>query len=166
MFISVEETKKGFLKNKKKSLFIVPCTKKSNVSKSILKDLSIENITDDSYEFFCKTNNINLIPTNKQNNVLIVGLGSESKITLQSILNAFSKIDFIALPKKDIFLICDNLTSDRNKLIEFLEALSLHIILNVYSFPKNKKITNVFNNSSKLKLTFLCNSNIFSLERR
>ena len=165
MFISVEETKKGFLKNKKKSLFIVPCTKKSNVSKSILKDLSIENIPDDSYEFFCKTNNINLIPTNKQNNVLTVGLGNESKITLQSILNAFSKIDFIALPKKDIFLICDNLTSDRNQLTEFLEVLSLQIILNVYSFPKNKKITNVFNNSSKLKLTFLCNSNVQDIKK-
>ena len=165
MFISVEETKKGFLKNKKKSLFIVPCTKKSNFSKSILKDLCIENIPDDSYEFFCKTNNINLIPTNKQNNVLTVGLGNESKITLQSILNAFSKIDFIALPKKDIFLICDNLTSDSNQLTEFLEVLSLQIILNVYSFPKNKKITNVFNNSSKLKLTFLCDSNVQDIKK-
>ena len=160
MFISVEESKKGFLKNKKKSLFIVPCSKKSNISKSILKDLNSENIPDDSYEFFCKANNINLIPTNKQNNVLTVGLGNKSEITLQSILNAFSKIDFIALPKKDIFLICDNLTSDRNQLTEFLEVLSLQIILNVYSFPKSKKVTNVFNNSSKLKLTFLCDSNV------
>ena len=96
---------------------------------------------------------------------MTVGLGSESKITLQSILNAFSKIDFIALPKKDIFLICDNLASDRNQLTEFLEVLSLQIILNVYSFPKNKKITNVFNNSSKLKLTFLCNSNVQDIKK-
>ena len=30
--------------------------------------------------------------------------------------NAFSKIDFRALPNKDVFLICDNLISDRNQI--------------------------------------------------
>ena len=165
MFISVEENKKSFLKNKKKSLFILPFSKKRNISKSILKDFSIENISNNSYEFFCKTNNINLIPSINQNNILIVGLGDESKVTLQSVLKAFSKIDFGGLPNKDVFLICDNLTSDRNKLTELLDTLSLHIILNVYNFPKNKKITNIFNNSSKLKLTFLCNSNLQEIKK-
>ena len=75
---------------------------------------------------------------------MIVGLGNESKITLQSILKAFSKIDFGGLPNKDVFLICDNLTSDRNKLSELLDTLSLHIILDVYNFPKNKKIYECF----------------------
>ena len=91
MFISVEENKKSFLKNKKKSLFILPFSKKRNISKSILKDFSIENISNNSYEFFCKTNNINLIPSINQNNILIVGLGDESKVTLQSVLKAFQK---------------------------------------------------------------------------
>ena len=165
MFISVEENKKSFLKNKKKSLFILPCTKKRNISNSILRDLSIENISNNSYEFFCKTNNINLIPSINQNNILIVGLGDESKVTLESVLTAFSKIDFGGLPNKDIFLICDNLISDRDKLTELLDMLSLRIILNVYNFPKNKKITNIFNNSSKLKLTFLCNSNLQEIKK-
>jgi len=165
LFISVEENKKSFLKNKKKSLFILPCTKKRNISNSILRDLSIENISNNSYEFFCKTNNINLIPSINQNNILIVGLGDESKVTLESVLTAFSKIDFGGLPNKDIFLICDNLISDRDKLTELLDMLSLRIILNVYNFPKNKKITNIFNNSSKLKLTFLCNSNLQEIKK-
>ena len=55
--------------------------------------------------------------------------------------------------------------SDGNKLSEFLDLLSLKIILNVYSFPKNKKIINVFNDSSKLKLTFLCNSNLQDIKK-
>ena len=165
MFISVEENKKSFLKNKKKSLFILPFSKKRNISKSILKDFSIENISNNSYEFFCKTNNINLIPSINQNNILIVGLGDESKVTLQSVLKAFSKIDFGGLPNKDVFLICDNLISDRKKITELLDTLSLHIILDVYNFPKNKKITNIFNNSSKLKLTFLCNSNLQEIKK-
>jgi len=165
LFISVEENKKSFLKNKKKSLFILPCTKKRNISNSILRDLSIENISNNSYEFFCKTNNINLIPSINQNNILIVGLGDESKVTLESVLTAFSKIDFGGLPNKDIFLVCDNLISDRDKLTELLDMLSLRIILNVYNFPKNKKITNIFNNSSKLKLTFLCNSNLQEIKK-
>ena len=77
--------------------------KKKNIPKSILKDLGIENISNDSYEFFCKQNNINLIPTIKENNILIVGLGNKTKLHLQSILNAFSKIDFIGLPKRCFF---------------------------------------------------------------
>lgn len=165
MFISVEENTKGFLKNKKKSLFILPCSKKSNNSKSILKDLSIEFISNSSYEFYCKANNINLIPTVKENNILTVGLGNKNKITLQCILKAFSKVNFRDLPNKDIFLICDNLISDDYKLTESLDALSLQIIQNIYSFPKNKKITNVFNNTSKLKLTFLCGSNLKEIKK-
>ena len=44
---------KKFFKNKK-SLFILPFPKKRDVSKSILKDFSIENISNNSYEFFVK----------------------------------------------------------------------------------------------------------------
>ena len=90
---------------------------------------------------------------------------TKDKISLQIILDAFSKIDFRALPNKDVFLICDNLISDGNKLSEILDLLSLQIILNVYSFPKNKKTINVFNDSSKLKLTFLCNSNLQDIKK-
>ena len=97
--------------------------KKTKIPKSIVQDLGIENIPNNSYEFFCKPNNINLIPTIKQNNILTVGLGNKDKITLQIILNAFSKIDFRALPNKDVFLICDNLISDGNKLSEILDLL-------------------------------------------
>ena len=165
MFISVEENKKSFLKNKKNSLFIVPCLKIKNTSGSTVKDLGIENISNNSYKFFCKPNNINLIPTIRENNILTVGLGNKDKTSLQVILNAFSKIDFGALPNKDVFLICDYLISDENKLSEILDALSLQIILNVYSFPKNKKIVNIFHDSSKLKLTFLCNSNLTDIKK-
>ena len=165
MFISVKENKKSFLKNKKKSLFIVPCFKTTNIPKSIVQDLGIENISNNSYEFFCKPNNINLIPTIRENNILTVGLGNEDKISLQIILDAFSKINFRSLPNKDVFLICDNLISDGNKLSEILDLLSLKIIFNVYSFPKNKKTINVFNDSSKLKLTFLCNSNLPDIKK-
>ena len=58
-----QRKQKSFLKNKKKSLFIVPCFKTTNIPKSIVQDLGIENISNNSYEFFCKPNNINLIPT-------------------------------------------------------------------------------------------------------
>ena len=71
----------------------------------------------------------------------------------------------LELPNKDVFLICDNLISDGNKLSEILDLLSLKIIFNVYSFPKNKKTINVFNDSSKLKLTFLCNSNLQDIKK-
>ena len=165
MFISVEENQKSFLKNKKKSLLIVPCLQIKNISKSNVKDLGIENISNNSYEFFCKPNNINLIPTIRENNILTVGLGNKDKISIQVILDAFSKINFGALPNKDVFLICDNLKSDGNKLIEILDLLSLHIISNVYSFPKNKKTINVFDDSSKFKLTFLCNSNLQDIKK-
>ena len=93
MFISVEENKKGFLKNKKKSLFIVPCLKNNEYSKSIVQDLGIENISNNSYEFFCKPNNINLIPTIRENNILTVGLGNEDKTSLQ-IFRCFFKNRF------------------------------------------------------------------------
>ena len=43
MFISVEENKKSLLKNKKKSLFIVPCLQITNIFKSIVKDLGFGN---------------------------------------------------------------------------------------------------------------------------
>ena len=165
MFISVQENKKSFLKNKKKSLFIVPCLKITNIPKSIVQDLGIENISNNSYEFLCKPNNINLIPTIRENNILTVGLGNKDKTSLQVILDAFSRIDFGALPNKDVFLICDNFISDGNKLSEILDLLSLQIILNVYSFPKNKKTINVFHDSSKLKLTFLCNSNLLGIKK-
>ena len=69
-------------------------------------------------------------------------------------LDAFSKIDFRALPNKDVFLICDNLISDGNKLSEILDLLSLKIIFNVYSFPKNKKNINVFMIPPSLNLLF------------
>ena len=94
---------KKVLKNKKKIIIHTAILKKRNISNSILKDFSIENISNNSYEFFCKTNNINLIPSINQNNILIVGLGDESKVTLQSVLKAFSKIDFGGLPNKDFF---------------------------------------------------------------
>ena len=165
MFISVKENKKSFIKNKKKSLFIVPCLKITNIPKSIVQDLGIENISNNSYEFFCKPNNINLIPTIRENNILTVGLGNEDKTSLQVILDAFSKINFRALPNKDIFLICDNLISDGNKLSEILDLLSLNIIFSVYSFPKNKKTINVFHDSSKIKLTFLCNSSLLDIKK-
>ena len=98
-----QRKQKKFFKNKKKSLFIVPCFKTTNIPKSIVQDLGIENISNNSYEFFCKPNNINLIPAIRENNILTVGLGNEDKISLQIILDAFSKIDFRALPNKDVF---------------------------------------------------------------
>ena len=112
---------------------------KQNYSKSVIKDLSIGGFSDSSYEFFCKSNNTNLVPAIKANNILTVGLGDESKITLQGIINAFAKIDFKSLPNKVIYLLIDSLSSSENNLSELVDNLSLYIILMFTNIQKIKK---------------------------
>ena len=52
----------------------------------------------------------------------------------------FRKSIFGALPNKDVFLICDNLISDGNKLSEFLDSKSSRLYLMFTVFLKIKKL--------------------------